>query len=169
MHHPAITLAAPPRDAACPARPAHRTRDKDDAITPDSPTTRRGRITRWRPVEVVSTVQQGNHRLNLKILGPVEITPNQPTENTFPNVASPGTPGTPRAVVGRAGREGGDGVVAAVYEGSAREGRGVRPSGARNGGTGQVPVWQMGVGQAGDLLCAAVVAAPPDAFEINRN
>ncbi|WP_328736080.1 ComF family protein [Streptomyces bobili] len=80
-----------------------------------------------------------------------------------------GAAGTPRAVVGRAGREGGEGVVAAVYEGSAREGRGVRPSGARNGGTGQVPVWQMGVGQAGDLLCAAVVAAPPDAFEINRN
>ncbi|MDX3574485.1 ComF family protein, partial [Streptomyces sp. ID05-47C] len=83
-----------------------------------------------------------------------------------------GAAGTPRAVVGRAGREGregGEGVVAAVYGGPAREGRGVRPSGAWNGGMGQVPVWQMGVGQAGDLLCAAVVAAPPDAFEINRN
>ncbi|MFF8189297.1 ComF family protein [Streptomyces bobili] len=76
-----------------------------------------------------------------------------------------GAPGAP----GAAARAGGEGVVAAVYGGAAREGRSVRPSGALNGGTGQVPVWQMGVGQAGDVLCAAVVAAPPDAFEINRN
>ncbi|USQ88660.1 ComF family protein [Streptomyces phaeoluteigriseus] len=59
--------------------------------------------------------------------------------------------------------------AAPVYGGAAREGRGVRPSGVRKGGTGPVPVRQMGAGRAGDLLCAAVVAAPPDAFEINRN
>ncbi|MFD5267792.1 ComF family protein [Streptomyces sp. NPDC058335] len=56
----------------------------------------------------------------------------------------------------------------AVYAGAAREGRGVRPSGARKGGIGPVPVRQMGAVRAG-VLCAAVVAAPPDAFEINRN
>ncbi|MDX3531877.1 ComF family protein, partial [Streptomyces sp. ID05-39B] len=94
-----------------------------------------------------------------------------------PAAGTPGTPGTHRPVgthraVGApraVGRSGGEGVVVAVYGGAAREGRGVRPSGALNGGMGQVPVWQTGVGQAGDLLCAAVVAAPPDAFEINRN
>ncbi|MEU0116033.1 ComF family protein [Streptomyces bobili] len=79
-----------------------------------------------------------------------------------------GAPGTP-AAPGAVGRAGGEGVVAAVYGGAAREGRGVRPSGARKGGAGPVPVWQMGVGQSGDPLCAAVVAAQPDAFEINRN
>ncbi|MFI9546300.1 ComF family protein [Streptomyces sp. NPDC052016] len=57
----------------------------------------------------------------------------------------------------------------AVYGGVTREGRGVRPSGAREGGARGVPTGPAGVGHAGDVVCAAVVAAPPDAFEINRN
>jgi hypothetical protein len=57
----------------------------------------------------------------------------------------------------------------AVYGGVTREGRGVRPSGAREGGARGVPAGPAGVGHAGDVVCAAVVAAPPDAFEINRN
>ncbi|MFE0455483.1 ComF family protein [Streptomyces sp. NPDC058914] len=57
----------------------------------------------------------------------------------------------------------------AVYGGVTREGRGVRPSGAREGGGRGMPAGPAGVGHAGDVVCAAVVAAPPDAFEINRN
>ncbi|WP_432031990.1 ComF family protein [Streptomyces antibioticus] len=68
--------------------------------------------------------------------------------------------------VSRAGRTGrvecGEGGRA-VYAGVTREGREVRPSGARAGGGG------VGVCGAGEVLCAAVVAAPPDSFEINRN
>ncbi|MEU2302731.1 ComF family protein [Streptomyces antibioticus] len=51
----------------------------------------------------------------------------------------------------------------AVYAGVTREGREVRPSGA---GAGRGGVGGCG---AGEVLCAAVVAAPPDSFEINRN
>lgn len=47
----------------------------------------------------------------------------------------------------------------AVYVGVTREGRKVKPSGVR----------EAGMGGAGDVLCAAVVAASPDSFEINRN
>ncbi|MFJ4617726.1 ComF family protein [Streptomyces sp. NPDC088812] len=57
----------------------------------------------------------------------------------------------------------------AVYGRVTREGREVRPSGAREGGAGRVPAGTAGVGGAGQVVCAAVVAAPPDAFEINRN
>ncbi|MGW1778433.1 ComF family protein, partial [Streptomyces sp. NPDC002143] len=96
--------------------------------------------------------------------------------------------------VGRAGRaervgrvEGGEwveeGVVwgggaAAVYGGVTREDRddgevgagradrAVEPSGAGEGGVSGVSA---GVGGGGDVLCAAVVAASPGSFEINRN
>ncbi|SMF09232.1 ComF family protein [Streptomyces sp. Amel2xC10] len=68
--------------------------------------------------------------------------------------------------VSRAGRMGrvecGEGGRA-VYAGVTREGREVRPSGAGAGRGGG------GVCEAGEVLCAAVVAAPPDSFEINRN
>ncbi len=68
--------------------------------------------------------------------------------------------------VSRAGRMGrvacGEGGRA-VYAGVTREGREVRPSGAGAGGGG------VGGCGAGEVLCAAVVAAPPDSFEINRN
>lgn len=49
--------------------------------------------------------------------------------------------------------------ASAVYVGVTRERRQVKPFGAREAG---------GAG-AGDVLCAAVVAASPDSFEINRN
>lgn len=57
----------------------------------------------------------------------------------------------------------------AVYKGITREGR-EETSGAREGGVGGAPVRPMGgAGGAGDVVCAAVVAASPDSFEINRN
>lgn len=59
--------------------------------------------------------------------------------------------------------------AAAVYGGVTREGRGVRRSGAREGGAGRSPAGPVGLAVAGDVVCAAVVAAPPDSFEINRN
>ncbi|MFD7136052.1 ComF family protein [Streptomyces sp. NPDC059894] len=57
----------------------------------------------------------------------------------------------------------------AVYGRVTREGREVRPSGAQEGDAGRMPAGTAGVGGAGQVVCAAVVAAPPDAFEINRN
>lgn len=60
--------------------------------------------------------------------------------------------------------------AAAVYGGVTREGRGVPPSGAREGGAGRVPpAGPAAVKGAGDVVCAAVVAAPPHSFETNRN
>jgi hypothetical protein len=56
------------------------------------------------------------------------------------------------------GGMGGEGA-AAVYAGVTREGRQVKSSGVR----------ETGVGGVADVLCAAVVAASPDSFEINRN
>ncbi|MEU8650517.1 ComF family protein [Streptomyces sp. NPDC048737] len=70
---------------------------------------------------------------------------------------------------GPAGRGAGEEGVAAVYDSAAREGRRVRPSEAREGGTDPALVRPLGAARSADLLCAAVVAAPPDAFEINRN
>ncbi|MFI6035770.1 ComF family protein [Streptomyces sp. NPDC051315] len=64
--------------------------------------------------------------------------------------------------------ERGEGAMA-VYGGVTREGREVRPSGAREGGAGLVPAGPVGAGGAGEVVCAAVVAAPPDSFEIDRN
>ncbi len=61
------------------------------------------------------------------------------------------------------------GGVGAVYAGVTREGRKVKPSGAREEGGGGAPVRASGSGGPGVVLCAAVVAAPPDSFEINRN
>ncbi|MEV6618165.1 ComF family protein [Streptomyces sp. NPDC051051] len=70
---------------------------------------------------------------------------------------------------GPAGRAVGEECVAAVYDSAAREGSGVRPSEARKGGTDPVLVRMPGAARSACLLCAAVVAAPPGAFEINRN
>ncbi|MER5430724.1 ComF family protein [Streptomyces sp. NPDC002588] len=72
--------------------------------------------------------------------------------------------------VGWPGRDvvGPEGEVA-VYGGVAREGREVQPSGAREGGAGEVSARVAGPGGVGGVLCAAVVAAAPDSFAINRN
>jgi predicted amidophosphoribosyltransferase len=56
------------------------------------------------------------------------------------------------------GGMGGEGA-AAVYGGVTREGRQVKSFGVR----------ETAAGGAADVLCAAVVAASPDSFEINRN
>ncbi len=77
-----------------------------------------------------------------------------------------GTAGGAVGVTGNRGVEGvpgGGGGVSAVYAGVAREGTGVRRSRTGEGGVG------VGGGGGGDVLCAAVVAASPDSFGINRN
>ncbi|MEU6257660.1 ComF family protein [Streptomyces sp. NPDC047043] len=59
----------------------------------------------------------------------------------------------------------------AVYAATAREGTEEPMAGSADEGTGRMHVvpGTAGAGRAGDLICAAVVAASPDAFEINRN
>jgi predicted amidophosphoribosyltransferase len=62
-------------------------------------------------------------------------------------------------------------ATTAVYTAAAREGTGEPMAGSADEGTGRmhsVP-GMAGAGAAGDVICAAVVAAPPDSFEINRN
>ncbi|MDF2266490.1 ComF family protein [Streptomyces coacervatus] len=62
-------------------------------------------------------------------------------------------------------------ATTAVYTAAAREGTEERMAGSAEEGTGRmhsVP-GMAGAGGAGDVMCAAVVAAPPDSFEINRN
>ncbi|KUL41125.1 ComF family protein [Streptomyces regalis] len=64
----------------------------------------------------------------------------------------------------------GDGTTA-VYGAGTRESTGERRTGSMEGAvwrTREVP-GIMGAGRAGDVICAAVVAASPDSFEINRN
>ena len=61
------------------------------------------------------------------------------------------------------------GAVSGVYGGVGRECRRAQLPRAREGGAGGVSAGSAGVGGAGAVLCAAVVAAPPDSFEINRN
>ncbi|MCF4138625.1 ComF family protein [Streptomyces sp. Tue 6430] len=89
---------------------------------------------------------------------------------THRTAEAPGPPvrGTRRA--GAVGRAAGEEGVAAVYDSVAREGKEVRPSEARKGGTDPVPVRvrPLGAARSSGLLRAAVVAAPPDAFEMNN-
>ena len=64
-----------------------------------------------------------------------------------------------------------DGATRAVYTAAAREGTGEWIAGSAGEAPGRmhsVP-GMAGAGGAGDVICAAVVAAPPDSFEINRN
>ncbi|MFF4259081.1 ComF family protein [Streptomyces sp. NPDC001663] len=62
-------------------------------------------------------------------------------------------------------------ATTAVYAATAREGTEEPMAGSADEGTGRMHVvpGMAGAGRAGDLICAAVVAASPDAFEINRN
>jgi hypothetical protein len=64
----------------------------------------------------------------------------------------------------------GEGATA-VYGTVHREGRGEPMRGATEEETDRaaVPSGMTGVGGGGDAICAAVVAATPDSFEINRN
>jgi len=62
-------------------------------------------------------------------------------------------------------------ATTAVYAAAGRESTGERMAGSAEEGTGRrhaVP-GMAGTGGPGDVICAAVVAAPPDSFEINRN
>ncbi|MFF4805483.1 ComF family protein [Streptomyces sp. NPDC001351] len=64
-----------------------------------------------------------------------------------------------------------DEATTAVYTAAAREGTGERIAGSADGSPGRmhsVP-GMVGAGGTGDVICAAVVAAPPDSFGINRN
>ncbi|CAL9463013.1 ComF family protein [Streptomyces sp. enrichment culture] len=70
-----------------------------------------------------------------------------------------------------AGDGGSRDVVTAVYAGASRERTGEQNAGATEGSKGG-PRVVPGMARAdtpGALVCAAVVAAPPDSFEINRN
>ncbi|MEU6481373.1 ComF family protein [Streptomyces sp. NPDC047017] len=62
-------------------------------------------------------------------------------------------------------------VTSAVYAAPVREGMGERKPGQRRkeGNPVYVPSELTGEFGAGDVICAAVVAASPDSFEINRN
>jgi predicted amidophosphoribosyltransferase len=64
-----------------------------------------------------------------------------------------------------------DEATGAVYTAAAREGTRERIAGSAHEAPGRMhSVPRMaGAGGAGDVICAAVVAAPPDSFEINRN
>ncbi|WUJ80359.1 ComF family protein [Streptomyces sp. NBC_00377] len=79
----------------------------------------------------------------------------------------------PEGASGRCGEEARDALcgegATAVYMGGTREGR-KKPSGMEEGRVSAVPITPMsGAGGAGEVLCAAVVAASPDSLEINRN
>lgn len=65
---------------------------------------------------------------------------------------------------------GGDGTTA-VYTAGSRESTGERGAGSTEGVVRRTREMAgiMGAGPSGDLICAAVVAATPDSFEINRN
>ncbi|ELS53715.1 ComF family protein [Streptomyces viridochromogenes] len=65
---------------------------------------------------------------------------------------------------------GGDGTTAVYLTGS-RESTGERRAGSREGAVGRTRevAGIGGAGPAGGVVCAAVVAASPDSFEINRN
>ncbi|WP_436850959.1 ComF family protein [Streptomyces hokutonensis] len=63
------------------------------------------------------------------------------------------------------------GATTAVYAGVSREGRGEQMQAAKEKGR-QMALSApgiVGVNGPGDLICAAVIAASPDSFEINRN
>ncbi|MFF4269292.1 ComF family protein [Streptomyces sp. NPDC001536] len=76
-----------------------------------------------------------------------------------------------RAAVAR-GRDGGSvsygSAVTAVYGTAAREGRGGRRNRSAEADMGGGP-GMVRTNRAGDVICAAVVAAAPGSFEINRN
>ncbi|MGI5455326.1 ComF family protein [Streptomyces sp. CA-249302] len=64
-----------------------------------------------------------------------------------------------------------DGVATAVYTAATREGMGEPMAGPVDQGVGRrrAASGKAGTGGVRDVICAAVVAAPPDSFEINRN
>jgi predicted amidophosphoribosyltransferase len=79
-----------------------------------------------------------------------------------------------RAVREATTRDGSGGAVAAnaaVYAGVSREGRGEQMQGSKEKGSHMAlsAPGIVGVNGPGDLICAAVIAASPDSFEINRN
>ncbi|MGX9887220.1 ComF family protein [Streptomyces sp. NPDC002276] len=63
------------------------------------------------------------------------------------------------------------GATPAVYAGVSREGRGEQMQAAKEKGSHMAlsAPGIVGVNGPGDLICAAVIAASPDSFEINRN
>lgn len=70
------------------------------------------------------------------------------------------------------GRTGGTvGAASAVYAGVCREGRGEHMDGSKEKASHMAlsAPGIVGVNGTGDLICAAVIAASPDSFEINRN
>ncbi|MFI6404136.1 ComF family protein [Streptomyces sp. NPDC050548] len=76
-----------------------------------------------------------------------------------------------REAITRDGPGGAVGATAAVYAGVSREGRGEQMRAAKEKGSHMAlsAPGIVGVNGPGDLICAAVIAASPDSFEINRN
>ncbi|MGW3102643.1 ComF family protein [Streptomyces sp. NPDC001100] len=76
-----------------------------------------------------------------------------------------------REGITRDGRGGAVGATTAVYAGVSREGRGEQMQAAKEKGSHMAlsAPGIVGVNGPGDLICAAVIAASPDSFEINRN
>lgn len=69
------------------------------------------------------------------------------------------------------GLEGAVGATRAVYAGVSREGRGEQMQTAKEKARQMALSARgiVGVNSPGDLICAAVIAASPDSFEINWN
>ncbi|MEU3335321.1 ComF family protein [Streptomyces sp. NPDC006668] len=106
-----------------------------------------------------------DERADAYVMGP------EPWDGRPATVAGGWSAGGARGYRHTAGTESCADVARAVYPAAAREGRGERITGAveeeadlmRDGPGGA------GASSAGYLICAAVVAASPDSFEINRN
>ncbi|WP_427922077.1 ComF family protein [Streptomyces sp. cg40] len=76
-----------------------------------------------------------------------------------------------REAITRDGPGGAVEATTAVYAGVSREGRGEQMQAAKEKGPHMAlsAPGTVGVNGPGDLICAAVIAASPDSFEINRN
>ncbi|WP_406459272.1 ComF family protein [Streptomyces sp. NBC_01622] len=76
-----------------------------------------------------------------------------------------------REAITRDGPGGAVGATTAVYAGVSREGRGEQMQASKEKGRHMAlsAPGIVGVNGPGDLICAAVIAASPDSFEINRN
>ncbi|MFJ9895350.1 ComF family protein [Streptomyces sp. NPDC091280] len=76
-----------------------------------------------------------------------------------------------REAITRDGPGGAVGATAVVYSGVSREGRGEQMQAAKQKGSHMAlsAPGIVGVNGPGDLICAAVIAASSDSFEINRN
>ena len=111
-----------------------------------------------RAVRVVLAAAEGVGSGGRGRVGPTSRTAESATQTPTHGWATP----EPRTCVGR---------TTAVYQAGSRESTGERRAGSTEGGVRQLGERPgiMGPVQSRDPICAAVVAASPDSFEINRN